>query len=150
MNIIEHGSWLPYKPEQLPPNAPPNTLFAKRESDGVDWYEYVNSGESFGKDSVKLTAIWRDYAGGYVVGPAVYDATMLFPAGHIVFEITDYAGSDPQTEFGNKVFEPAAQTFSEMVPSPQSAMPLTPTEQKILGALDAITARLEKLEARDA
>ena len=98
----------------MPPNAPQNALFARRETDLVDWYDYVNSGKRFRADSVKLMAIWRPYADGYVVGPAVRDATMLFPADHIVFEITDYTGSDPQAEFGNKRYEPETGTFSKL------------------------------------
>lgn len=111
MNIIEHGKWLPYRPSELPPDAPANAMFAQRDVDQIDWYDYVNSGENFGVDSVKLAAIWRDPV-GYVVGPAVYDATMLFPARHIVLEVTDYSGSDPQADFGNTVYDPATHTFA--------------------------------------
>lgn len=115
MSTVDHGKWLPYKPQELPEGAPANAMFAKRESDGVDWYDYVNSGENFGAGSVKLAAIWRDPV-GYVVGPAVYDATMLFPADHIVREILDYTGSDPQADFGNKVYDPETDTFTDPPP----------------------------------
>lgn len=111
MRIIRHGKWSLYKPSEPPPGAPPNALFARREGDDVDWYDYVNSGENFGTDTVKLMAIHRDYAGGYVVGPAVIDATMLWPAGHIVVEIEGYTGGDPQAEFGNKLYDPETGSF---------------------------------------
>lgn len=137
MTIIEHGKWLPYQPMALPPNAPPNALFARRESDQIDWYDYVNSGENFGADTVKLMAIWRDPV-GYVVGPAVYDATMLCPANHIVLEVTDYTDSDPQTEFGNKVYDPETKTFSDLPPPP------IPEDQRI-GALEKQIAELTAL-----
>ena len=110
MNIIDHGKWVAYTPANIPVGAPPNTLFAKRESDGVDWYTYVRN---FSADTVKFMAAQRDYASGYVVGPAVRDATMLFPAGHIVGEIVDYVGGDPQEEFRNKLFDPKTRTFTD-------------------------------------
>ena len=138
MNIINHGKWLPYKPARLPPSAPPNTLFARRESDNVDWYDYVNSGKNFGARSVKLMAIWREYAGGHVVGPAVRDATMLFPANHVVIEITDYTGIDPQAEFGNKIFQPDAGTFIGAPP---------PAPHPFDKLIEQLTARIAALEA---
>lgn len=143
MNIIEHGNWLPYKPTEPPKNAPVNALFAKRESDGVDWYEYVNDGKKFGADTVKLAAVYRDYAQGYVVGPAVYDATLIFPPDHVVLEITDYTGSDPQKDFGNMVIDPATGALS-LIP-----MPAKQPRQKELEVLILVTElmkRIEKLE----
>jgi hypothetical protein len=114
MSIIKHGKWLSYKPSKLPEGAPINALFARRESDGVDWYDYVNSGRNFGADTVKLMASWRADIGGFVIGPAVYDATMLFPAGQFVLEITGYTGTDPQAEFGNKVYDPETGSLHSM------------------------------------
>lgn len=146
MNIVDHGSWAAYtpKPEDHPAGAPINALFARRESDGVDWYDYVADQKSFGANTVKFAAIYRgDHVNGYIVGPAVYLADRMFPAGHIVAEITDYTGSDPQADFGNKVFDPAAATFSEQPPVPRGEMPL-----EIRHALDAITARFDKLEGK--
>lgn len=144
MNIIDHGKWLAYKPEQIDKKIPLNVMFAKRESDTVDWYEYVNSGENFGADSVKFMAIWQEDASGYVVGPAVLDPTMLFPAGQIVGEITNYTGTDPQSDFGNKVYDPATHTFYDMLPPP----PPPSRDAEIMSALDTIMMRLEKLEKK--
>jgi hypothetical protein len=138
MNIINHGKWLPYKPQCMPPSAPPNTLFARREGDQIDWYDYVNSGKNFGVSSIKLMAIWREAAGGFVVGPAVVDATMLFPPNHIVFEITDYTGSDPQAEFGNKIFRPDTGTFIDAPP---------PAAHPSAKLIEELTARIAALEA---
>jgi hypothetical protein len=139
MKIINHGKWLPYQPARLPPSAPPNTLFACRESDQIDWYDYVNSGKRFRADSIKLMAIWREYAGGYVVGPAVTDATRLFPPDHIVFEITDYTGGDPQAEFGGKRYEPDTGTFSEIT--------LAAIQSPLTKLIEELTARIAALEA---
>ena len=137
MSIINHGKWIAYKPETLPEGAPPNAMFAKREGDDTDWYGYVNSGENFGADNVKFMAAWRDSVGGYVVGPAVYDPTMLFPASQIVGEITDYTGTDPQNDLGGKIYDEAAGTFSD--PPPVKAPP---------DVIAELLARIEALEAR--
>lgn len=141
MNIIDHGEWTPYRPEKFPVGAPPNALFAVRRSDTVDWYDYVHSGKNFGADTVKFAAVIHDGI-GYVVGPAVYDPTMLFPANHIVAEITDYTGSDPQADFGNKVYDPATGSFSDQLPPPP------PPSTQIPTALADIIARVEKLETK--
>lgn len=114
MKIIDHGKWEKYRPDELPYGAPPNALFARRESDGVDWYEYVNSGKHFGVTSIKLMAGDQPALGGLIVGPAVYDPTLLFPPGQVVLEITGHKSKDPQAEFGNKVFDREAQTFRDI------------------------------------
>ena len=146
MAHIDHGKWKTYTPAKMRKDAPPNALFARRESDGVDWYDYVHPGNNFAADTVKIAVDWRDYAGGYVVGPAVYDATMIFPPDHIVMEIDDYTGTDPQTDLGNKLYDPATGVFSDQPPLPPPAP--TATEMKMLNALDAIAARLDKLEKK--
>ena len=47
MNIIDHGIWHVYTPDKLPEGRPrPNAMFARRAGDGVDWYDYVNSGKT--------------------------------------------------------------------------------------------------------
>lgn len=114
MAHIDHGNWLAYAPNSPPKDAPLHAMFARRESDGVDWYEFI---KGFGLDTVKFAADMRDGV-GYVVGPAVYDATKIFPAGCIVREIPDYTGSDPQADFGSKLYDPATETFSEIVRPP--------------------------------
>jgi len=123
MTHIDHGSWVLYKPAQARADAPSGAMFCKRENDGVDWYEYVHPGTNFG-------------SGGYLVGPVVTDANQLFPAGHIVVEISDYAGSDAFADFNGKIYDPATDTFSD-VPPPAK----TPS-------LDEIMARLDKLESK--
>ena len=148
MNIIDHGSWVLYTPAlgKRPDDAPLSAMFARRESDQVDWYEYVKDPASFQTGTVKFAAVYRDYAGGYVVGPAVYAADRIFPAGHIVGEITDYAGSDPQADLGNKVYDPATATFSEMPPIPAPELEPNKIERQILATLASLIERLDKLE----
>ena len=143
MNIKNHGKWTGYIPETLPQNAPTGTLFCKREGDGQDWYDYVHPGTNFEATSVKFAALWQEALGGYIVGAAVYDATMLFPANQILAEILDYAGTDPQADFGGKLYDQTAGTFTmPVLPEPEP----TPFETKVLSALDSIVGRLEKLE----
>jgi hypothetical protein len=116
MNIIDHGRWIRYEPHAIPIDAPSGAMFAKRESDGVDWYDYVNSGENFAAQNVKFMAIWQDVYQSHVVGPAVYDATLLFPASQVVGEITDYTGNNPQADFGGKLYDPATGAITDPPP----------------------------------
>ena len=101
MNIIEHGSWVQYQgPGE---DHPPGTLFAKRESDNWDWYDYTRHPSSpFVSDStVKFAAMMRPE--GFIVGPAVYDPTAIFPPGQSVYEITDYTGNDPLVDIKRRL-----------------------------------------------
>jgi hypothetical protein len=117
--IIDHGKWVPYKPDQLPPTAPPAALFCRRESDGVDWYDYVNAGTNFSAEGVKFTAFWQDAYNGFTVGAATRDPTRLFPAGMLVREIIDYHGGDPQIELGERLYHPDTNTLHDRPPPPQ-------------------------------
>jgi hypothetical protein len=111
-------------------------MFARRDSDGVDWYDYVHSGSNFNSAYVKITAFYRTSTAQYIVGAATYDATAMFPAGCIVHEVTDYAGSDPQTDLGSKAFDPATGDFTD---------PIIPAQA---GALQDMAARLKALETK--
>jgi len=148
MNIIDHGKWVPYKPErhyrkfEEAGEAGVNLLYAKRTSDGKDWYVYVNDDEPFGNNNVKM--IVHDQGDGWIVGAAVYDATLLWPANSLLLEVTDYRGSDPQQDFGGKMFDRKTRTFGERPPRPPP--PPTPTETRILSTLDNIIERIERLE----
>jgi hypothetical protein len=134
MTTIDHGLWNAYTPATTPAGAPPNALFARRASDGVDWYDYVNDGSNFTPAYVKIAALYRDASGQYIVGPAVYDPTAMFPQGCIVHEVTDYTGSDPQADLGNKAFDPATGVFTD---------PIIPAAEP-----GSVAARLAALEAR--
>ena len=136
MNTIDHGSWIAYTPASLPQGVPANALFARREGDGVDWYDYVNAGSNFTAGHVVVAASFRERSGQYVTGPATYDPTAMFPANCIVHEVTDYAGSDPQTDLGNKAFDPATGEFTEPIIPPQES------------PLRELRERIEALEAK--
>lgn len=107
MNIKTHGEWALYTPATLPAGAPANALFAQRTSDGVDWYDYVNSGKNFAPDTIKMTIVDR------AVGAATYDPTRLFPGNTTVLEVGNVVVDDPQAAFGRKIYDPANQTFHD-------------------------------------
>ena len=133
MNIIEHGLWLSYTPGLRPAGAPSHAMFARREFDGADWYVYRRT--NFQTNSVKFMALAREGV-GYIVGTASRDVTMIFPPNHLVFEITDYVGDDPQGELKNKIYDPVGRTFT--------AQPLPPA----VPMLQDLVARIEALEAK--
>ena len=135
--IVDHGKWALYQPDRLPEQAPPNALFARREGDGVDWYEYVRDSKNFSAEGVKFTAFWQDAYNGYTVGAATRDPTRLFPAGMLVREIVDYRGGDPQAELGDKLYDPDTHRLHALPPL-QLPDPLQP----ILDRLAAIEAKL--------
>lgn len=149
MAHIDHGTWVKYQPTVAKEGIPLTVLYARRESDGMDWYDYVHSPQSrFASDNIIIAALWREDVGGYVVGPAVRDPTAIFPAGHIVIEVDDYTGTDPQEDLRNKMYDPATGVFSDQPPPPEVQLAPTRTEEKILGVLDTILTRLDKLEKK--
>jgi hypothetical protein len=105
IKIIHHGAWVQYTPDKPIEGVPENAsiAFAKRESDGVDWYQFIRTEGSFAEGSVLATAMWQDFYNEFVVGPAVYDAQRLFPANQILLEITGYTGDNPQRDLGDKI-----------------------------------------------
>jgi hypothetical protein len=55
-----------------------------------------------------------------------------------VREITDYTGSDPQADFGQKLYDPATDAFSDLPPlEPPAGI------ASLLDRVAAIEARLE-------
>ena len=139
MNTIDHGMWNAYTPASLPEGAPANAMFARRESDGMDWYTYVNAGTNFGSGHVIIAAMFRPPSGQYIVGPATFEPTAMFPQGCIVHEVTDYTGSDPQADLGTKAFDPATGQFSD---------PIIPPPDARTDPLQALRDRIAALEAK--
>lgn len=112
--MINHGKWSSYKPNPLPPEAPPNAAFARRDEDGIDWYDYIHRGNYFKKDSIKITVMFMDAVNKWVVMAAVYEPDRLFPADQILLEITDYDGDNPQEYFGRRIYNPDTEEFGEL------------------------------------
>lgn len=85
MEIIDHGDWVLYKPENYPiRNLPATVLFAQRVSDGMDWYMFQRK-ELTGEDTIKLTAMLT--GNDWVVQSTATDASMLWPINMRLFEL---------------------------------------------------------------
>ena len=134
--IIDHGKWERYQPDKIPQGMPPNVLFARRISDGVDWYDYSRDSKNFSPDTVKFTALWQDVHNGYTIDAATRDPTRLFPAGALLREIVDYhGGSDPQLELGARLYDPDSNKLRDR-PTPQPAFDFLGLEARV-AALEA-------------
>ncbi len=135
MNTIDHGMWTRYTPDPPPEGVPLNTMFVRRDIDGMDWYVYAHAADSFGAGHVVVAAYWvAGLQNSYVVGPATRDPRAIFPQNCIVHEITDYTGSDPQADLSDKRFDPATGTFSDLIPPPPAV--------DILKRLEALETKL--------
>lgn len=113
--IVDHGKWTLYRPDRLPEDAPPHAMFARRESDGVDWYVYSRDAANFSPDTVKFTVLWQDIYNGFVIGAATRDVSQLFPAGQRLGEIIDYHGGEPQTELEQRLYDPDTRTLGSRI-----------------------------------
>jgi hypothetical protein len=144
MSVIDHGTWVRYKPKELPEGAPPHAMFCKRESDGVDWYEYVNSGKNFKNVSVKLTVMAREVNGPLIISAPTTDPTTLFPAGHRVIEIEqDHSSKTVDeliTHFANKIIDVKTGEMSD-APPPRFEDPMARTIEKLVARIAALEAK---------
>src|SRR4051812_26130640 len=85
MSVKDHGKWVSYSPDPHPEHYPKNVIFAKRESDGIDWYDYVR-GDHFEKDTMKFILEERD--GKTCIRTPAVEADRLFPVGGRLVEVT--------------------------------------------------------------
>ena len=103
-----------------PEGAPLNALFAKRESDGKDWYEHVNDPASFQQDTVKIAILFHQFEQEWIIGPATTDATMIFPANMHVREIDGFGSIDEEeiiAAFRNKVINLKTHAMERPAPN---------------------------------
>lgn len=138
--IMSHGRWIPYRPDKLPEFMPSNTLFCRRESDLVDWYDYVRDDTNFTAGSVKFAA--RKQNDSWIISVASHDASMLHPADQLVLEVIDYLGGDPSEELSGRLFDPDTNRLGDR----PLILPLPDPLQPVLDRLAAIEARLDELE----
>lgn len=133
MAVIEHGDWRIYVPSNLPEGAPSTALFARRISDGVDWYDYVNAGSNFQAETIKMTVVQT------LVCAATTDPVRLFPGDGSILEVTDVPLNDPQGDWGRRTYDSATQTFSA-----EPALPPDPSAEmnKVLDRIAALEAKL--------
>ncbi len=127
MNIINHGMWARYVPESPPEGFPENTMFCRRDTDAIDWYEFMK-GSPFQDGSVKMTVL------GDIVQAATFDASWLFPQSCTLLEVAGYEGGDPQADFGAKRYDPDTGAFSD----PPPVVPSKASKLGIKRALDEI------------
>lgn len=122
--IIDHGNWVPYtkeatlSPEGFP-LVPAGTIFCKRESDGMDWYEFSRAADSFAPGSIKVACLATNL--GLITQAVFADATTLFPQNCTLIEVQGWEGEKPHNTFGMKVYDPEAGTFSD-IPVPPEAV----------------------------
>jgi hypothetical protein len=162
MKIIDHGKWLPYKPakEDWPEHAPPNALFARRVSDGVDWYDYVNPpkdnkrrlfSENFREDSVKIAFMWHDFEKAWKIGPSVIDATLIFPANHFVREIVGFGTTNEEeiiARLRNRLIDPETNEITDPPPPRRMSEEETYVMGNLAEVIIDLRDRIRKLEEK--
>lgn len=107
-----HGSWSRYTPDPFPTEKPVNTMFCKRDTDGVDWYDYAHDPKNWTDGSAKLCI--QSFGTDKMVVTAVNtDPTFLFPQDGTVLEVIGFEGDADQ--FHNNLVDLATDSF---VPPP--------------------------------
>jgi hypothetical protein len=122
--IINHGTWLPYTREMVlspegHPMVPSGTIFCKRVSDDVDWYEFSRAAGSFAAGSVLVACLSTNL--GYITQAVCADPQLMFPQNCMLIEVQGWEGEKPHNVFGMKVFDPEAGTFTDI---PQPVQPV--------------------------
>lgn len=85
--MINHGNWISYKPAELPPYAPFNAMFWKRDDD--DWYVWSRARWNIVQGVDTSGTIKVVVANNRVVGAEV-DATYLtLPTDFTLFELEE-------------------------------------------------------------
>lgn len=124
--IEDHGIWRPYTPDPLPDWAIQMAslggpvIFFRRESDGVDFYEWMKT-TPFEHGTV-VAQTMEDIPGeGEIVKSAFRDETMLSPHNMRIIEIE---GADPNEPDARKLFawmkyDPETKTLSGEPVAPQ-------------------------------
>jgi hypothetical protein len=118
--IINHGDFLPYKPDPWPKAYDPHAMFCK--NDKSDWYLYLK--EHLDNENIKLTVLMNEDGKTGQVMAATKDATMLFPQHMRVLELTE-SDWKPETYVG-KIYDVGSESFSDPEPTPvveQSKVP---------------------------
>lgn len=137
MNITNHGTWSAYIPDQLPPGYPKSAIFAKSDTTGRDWYDALYGKEPmFAADSFKITAT-REPDGSWRTQACNVDATKVFPINQLLLELTDYTGSDPQSDLGQMRYDEATNTIAPF-PPPELIVPSSATKLGLYRAFKEI------------
>ncbi len=145
MNIIEHGKWQIYTaPDELLERRnltrQHGVVFSKRVDTGEDWYDY--SLARFAAKTTVLITMIEQPPDGLVTGAANTNYNFIFPANGELIEVTDYSGSDPQADFGNKIYDPEEQTFTDRPPMQPQADPEVAELKKAVEGMRKLLAKL--------
>lgn len=143
--VIDHGNWERYIPNPLPEWAVGTAIaFARRTTDGVDWYEFRNNIAEFAKDSIVCTVLLDPSDGVETVKAVFRDETMIFPAGSRVIEVRGFDETDPKPHntLAWMIYDPESQTLLPPAPLPW----LSVTAKKDLWTR-ATVAEAEKMDA---
>ena len=142
--IKDHGMWETYTPAERPENHPTGAVYSRSINTKVDWYDFQ---KEFNRNTVVITAQPLP-DGSYLTQAASLDASMIFPGDWRLLEETEYSGSDPRADFGQRIYNPDTHTIGEKYVPPAGKPPPSQTELQILETLDVIMNRLTKLERR--
>lgn len=159
MAIVDHGFWVRYIPVEPPEGIPRYAAFCRRESDGQDWYEYVNrdvgsdKSDKFELDSVKciveVKSTRSEEADSPIVRASAVDATRLYPQDCQVIELLDVKREQDEealiAEFANRKINLKTGKVGEVWTPP---LPEPKMDERVADALEMILQRLEKLEGK--
>lgn len=120
MNIIEHGKWIIYQAddallERRKLTRQHGVVFCKHTDTQQDWYDFR---DAFAAGSGIVLVTMGEQYDGLVTGAASSNPNFIFPHNGWLIEIQGYTGSDPQADFGNKIYDPEEQTFTDRPPMP--------------------------------
>jgi hypothetical protein len=111
MEIIDHGEWEEYDPGAHWLKAH-NVIFAKRVSDGVDWYVYQRQTDLLTSNTVKMTI--RKFDDEWVVQATQIDGSMLWPIRCRLIEFPDLKNDGIEHEkYRQNRFNFETRQFSE-------------------------------------
>ena len=164
MAVRDHGFWKQYIPAEPPTGIPRGAVFCKRESDGFDWYEYVNveKGNAAHKGRVKqfkpgtVKCVIEPKGRGKedepvepIIRTAAVDETRLFPQDCQLIELEDVKRDQNEAalieEFVNRKIDLKTGELGEKW---EPRMPEPQIDTRVADALEKILARLEKLEGK--
>jgi hypothetical protein len=155
MDVVEHGEWEVFKPDPHPEFHPANMMFFRRKEDGADWYQYLK--KNFQDTSIKMTCWQR--SGIWVVQAVVKEADRLIPIDALVLELTGVDVTDPQSTFGQKVYDQKTKTFLAKYKRKEPTVDIFTDDESTLGIdyikhvpaiireLKALRKRISELEA---
>jgi hypothetical protein len=114
--ISEFGQFERYTPNPLPELAPPGAMFARRVSDGLDWYALAHKRGSFPDGAVLATVLPGSDPDVFLVQAVVWakDAATIFPGLSLLLQI-DGVPADvekPHRLFENQLYRRSTGTIS--------------------------------------